>query len=220
MKDFVRFAIVVLCALAIHSPGGYGAEEKESALLKPRGDVMQQRAPAVFKATFETSKGDFVIEVRREWAPTGADRFFNLVKHGFYDDVRFFRVIAGFMAQFGIHGDPKVSALWRDERIPDDPVKGSNTRGTITFATAGPNSRTTQVFINYGENARLDSLGFAPFGQVVAGMEVVDRLYAGYGEGAPRGQGPNQGKIQTEGNAYLARQFPQLDYIKKATISP
>lgn len=220
MKNFARFAIVFLCMLAIQGPGGYGGERQESPLLKPRSDVMQQRAPAVFKATFETSKGDFVIEVHREWAPTGADRFFNLVKHGFYDDVRFFRVIAGFMAQFGIHGDPKVAALWRDERIMDDPVKEHNTRGTITFATAGPNTRTTQVFINYGDNARLDSLGFAPFGQVVAGMEVVDQLYAGYGEGAPRGKGPNQGKIQTEGNTYLTSQFPQLDYIKKATINP
>ncbi|MGH8058494.1 MAG: peptidylprolyl isomerase, partial [Candidatus Entotheonellia bacterium] len=122
--------------------------------------------------------------------------------------------------QFGIHGDPKVSAIWRDERITDDPVKEQNARGTITFATAGPNTRTTQVFINYGDNARLDSMGFAPFGRVVTGMEVVDRLYAGYGEGSPRGEGPNQGKIQLEGNAYLTSQFPQLDYIKKATVSP
>lgn len=219
MKYIASFMVVFLCALAIPGPGGNAAEEQESPLLTPRSEVMQQRAPALFKATFETGKGDFVIEVHREWAPTGADRFFNLVKEGFYDDVRFFRVIAGFMAQFGIHGDPKVSALWRDERITDDPVKEHNARGTITFATAGPNTRTTQVFINYGDNAWLDSRGFAPFGRVVTGMEAVDRLYAGYGEGAPRGEGPSQGKIQVEGNAYLTSQFPQLDYIKKATIS-
>lgn len=220
MKCVASFMVVFLCALAIQGPGAYGAEEQESPLLKPRSDVMQQPAPAVFKATFETNQGDFVIEVHRDWAPAGADRFFNLVKHGFYDGVRFFRVIAGFMAQFGIHGDPKVSAIWRDERIPDDPVKEHNTRGMITFATGGPNTRTTQVFINYGDNSSLDSRGFAPFGEVVAGMEVVDRLYAGYGEGAPRGVGPNQAKIQLEGNAYLTSQFPQLDYIKKATIPP
>src|SRR5207244_6499652 len=128
----------------------------------------------------ETSAGDFVIAVRRDWAPHGADRFYNLVKSGYYDGVRFFRVIPGFMAQFGIHGDPQVSATWRERSIPDDPVRQSNARGMVTFATAGPNTRTTQVFINYRDNAGLDGQGFAPFGQVVEGMEVVDRLFAGY----------------------------------------
>jgi len=179
---------------------------------------MTQTAPALFKATFETNKGDFIVEVHREWAPNGADRFYNLVKNGYYDEVRFFRVLSGFMAQFGIHGDPKVSATWRDERIQDDPVKESNTRGFITYATAGPNTRTTQLFINYGNNAGLDRQGFAPFGRVATGMEVVDQLYAEYGEGAPHGAGPNQAQLQREGNTYLSSRFPKLDYIKKATI--
>ena len=156
--------------------------------------------------------------MHRAWAPHGADRFYNLVKHGFYDNERFFRVISGFMVQFGINGDPRISAHWRDANIPDDPVKESNKRGTITFATAGPNTRTTQVFINFGDNAGLDGQGFAPFGQVVSGMKVVDSLNAEYGEGAPRGRGPDQGRMQTEGNAYLEKDFPRMDYMKKATI--
>src|SRR5262249_42635706 len=140
------------------------------------------------------------------------------VKHGFYNDVRFFRVLTDFMAQFGISGDPNLSAQWRNARIADDPVKQSNKRGYITFATAGPNTRTTQVFINFGDNNGLDSQGFSPFGQVVTGMNVVDSLYNGYGEGAPGGRGPDQGRIQAEGNAYLTKSFPKLDYVKKATI--
>lgn len=179
---------------------------------------MNQTAPATFKAKFETSKGDFIVEVQRDWAPNGVDRFYNLVQNGFYDNVRFFRVISGFMAQFGISGDPKVSAVWREQRIPDDPVKQSNTRGFITYATAGPNTRTTQLFINYGDNSRLDQMGFAPFGRVTEGMQVVDQLYAGYGEGAPQGRGPNQGRIQAEGNDYLVKEFAQLDYVRRATI--
>ena len=134
--------------------------------------------------------------MHRDWAPNGADRFYNLVKNGFYDNDRFFRVITGFMVQFGINGDPKLSAVWREARIKDDPVKQSNSRGFITFATAGPNTRTTQVFINFADNSALDNQGFAPFGQVVSGMNVVDALYADYGEGAPRGRGPAQDRIQ------------------------
>ena len=163
-------------------------------------------------------KGDFVIEVHRDWAPRGADRFYNLVRSGYYDGVRFFRVISGFMAQFGIHGDPQVSAAWRDQRIADDPVRRTNLRGMVSFATAGPGTRTTQVFINYGSNDRLDAMGFAPFGQVVEGMDVVERLYAAYGEGAPRGRGPDQGRLQAQGNAYLERDFGKLDYVRRATI--
>jgi peptidyl-prolyl cis-trans isomerase A (cyclophilin A) len=159
-----------------------------------------------------------VIDVRRDWAPQGADRFYNLVKNGFYDDARFFRVIDGFMAQFGIHGNPTVQSAWRNANIKDDPVKQSNRRGYVTFATAGPNTRTTQLFINYRDNAGLDKQGFAPFGEVVSGMDVVDKLYSGYGEGAPSGRGPNQGRVQAEGNAYLNKEFPRLDYIKSATI--
>jgi peptidyl-prolyl cis-trans isomerase A (cyclophilin A) len=180
--------------------------------------ALNERAPASFKARFDTSKGAFVIDVRRESAPNGADRFYNLVKNGFYDDTRFFRVISGFMVQFGINGDPKISAPWRSAQIKDDPVKLSNKRGFITFATSGPNSRTTQVFINFGDNGRLDGMGFSPFGQVTTGMNVVDGLYSGYGEGAPSGRGPDQGRIQMEGNAYLTKEFPNMDFVRKASI--
>jgi len=179
---------------------------------------LNEQAPAAYKAKFDTSKGVFVVEVRRDSAPVGADRFFNLVKNGYFDNTRFFRVISGFMVQFGINGDPRINAQWREARIKDDLVKQSNKRGFITFATSGPDSRTTQVFINFGDNSRLDTQGFAPFGQVVSGMDVVDKLFAGYGEGAPRGQGPEQGRVQREGNAYLEKEFGQLDFIKKATI--
>jgi len=188
------------------------------AFRNPASAAMTVRAPATFRARLETSKGAFVIEVHREWAPLGADRFYNLVTSGYYDGTRVFRVIPGFMAQFGIHGDPQVAAVWRDARIPDDPVRQHNTRGMVSFATAGPGTRTTQLFINYGDNSRLDGMGFSPFGRVVEGIDVVDRFYAGYGEGAPRGRGPDQGRVQAEGNAYLEREFPELDYVTRATI--
>ena len=180
--------------------------------------ALNEPAPATYKVQFDTSKGVFVVEVHHDWAPNGADRFYNLVKNGFYDNARFFRVVTGFMVQFGINGDPKLSSVWREARIKDDPVKQSNGRGYITFATAGPDTRTTQVFINFADNAGLDRQGFSPFGQVVSGMNVVDALFSGYGEGAPSGRGPDQGRIQQEGNAYLKKDFPNLDYIKKATI--
>jgi peptidyl-prolyl cis-trans isomerase A (cyclophilin A) len=182
--------------------------------------ALNAQAPAVYKVKFDTSKGAFVLEVHRDWAPNGADRFYNLVKNGFYDNARFFRVISGFMVQFGINGDPRISAVWHDANINDDPVKVSNQRGYITFATAGPNTRTTQVFINFADNRALDRQGFSPFGRVISGMSVVDALYAGYGEGAPQGQGPEQDRVQKEGNAYLVKDFPRLDYIRKATIAP
>src|SRR5213079_2185127 len=184
----------------------------------PASAALRERAPATFRARLETSKGDVVIEVQRDWAPLGADRFYNLVRSGYFDGVRFFRVIPGFMAQFGIHGDPQVAAAWRDATIPDDPVRQHNARGMVSFATAGPGTRTTQLFINYSDNSRLDGMGFSPFGRVVLGMDVVDRLYPGYGEGAPGCRGPAQGRLQAEGNAYLARDFPKLDWIKHATI--
>ncbi len=177
------------------------------------------RAPDVYKVNLDTSKGPVVIEVHRDWAPIGADRFYELVKSGFYDGARFFRVLPGFMAQFGIAGDPQVNAKWKDANLQDDPVKQSNTRGMVTFAkTSLPNSRSTQLFINTGNNARLDSDGFAPIGQVISGMDAVDQFYNGYGEGAPQGRGPDQSRIEAEGNAYLQRDFPQLDFIKKATV--
>ena len=210
----IRIASILfaLLALVIAAPA-YSQNLGSPAALK-------EQAPPVCKVEFDTSKGPFVIEVHRDWAPNGADRFYNLVKNGFYDNVRFFRVVEGFMAQFGINGDPKVSGIWREARIKDDPVRISNKRTFVTFATAGPNTRTTQVFINYSDNSNLDSQGFAPFGQVVSGMKVVDALYNGYGEGAPGGRGPDQGRVQKEGNAYLASAFPNLDYVKKATIVP
>ena len=207
----IRIASLLL-ALTVAAPA-YSQSLGNPAALK-------EQAPAVYKVEFDTSKGPFVVEVHRDWAPNGADRFYNLVKNGFYDNTRFFRVIEGFMAQFGVNGDPKVSAVWRESRIKDDPVKVSNKRTFVTFATAGPNTRTTQIFISYGDNSNLDSQGFSPFGQVVSGMKVVDSLYSGYGEGAPGGRGPNQTRVQSEGNAYLASSFPNLDYVKKATIVP
>lgn len=189
-----------------------------SLIAAPALAQSSEQAPASYKAKFETSKGTFVVEVNRALAPQGADRFYSLVKSGFYDNVRFFRVISGFMVQFGINGDPKVMARWRGSPIKDDPVKASNKRGFITFAMAGPNTRTSQVFINFVDNTALDGMGFAPFGHVVSGMDVVDKINAEYGEGAPRGRGPDQGRMQMEGNAYLAKDFPRLDYVKKATI--
>jgi peptidyl-prolyl cis-trans isomerase A (cyclophilin A) len=180
--------------------------------------VSPGKAPDVYKVKFETSKGDFVLQVNKEWAPNGAQRFYELAQTGFFDNSRFFRVITGFMVQFGINADPKISATRENDIIPDDPVKQSNNRGRITFATRGPNSRTTQVFINLADNPRLDGQGFAPFGEVVSGMNVVDGLYAGYGEGAPGGNGPSQPLIQSQGNEYLQKDFPLLDYIKKTSV--
>ena len=180
--------------------------------------ALSEKSPATYKVRLDTSKGAIVIEVHRDWAPNGADRFYNLVRNGFFDETRFFRVVSRFMVQFGINGDPKVSAPWRTATIKDDPVKQSNKRGYITFATSGADSRTSQVFINFADNNGLDRQGFSPFGQVVSGMNVVDALFDGYGEGAPQGRGPDQGRIQREGNEYLMKDFPKLDFIKKATI--
>jgi peptidyl-prolyl cis-trans isomerase A (cyclophilin A) len=191
--------------------------DQSNPLLKPAGLV--EKAPDSYKVNFDTTAGQFVIEVNRAWAPNGADRFYNLVKNGFFNDARFFRVISGFMVQFGINGDPAVASAWQVARIPDDRVLESNKRGNITFATAGPNTRTSQVFINFRDNAFLDSQGFAPFGKVISGMDVVDKLYAEYGEGAPSGRGPNQQLVQKQGNAYLEKEFPKLDFIKKATVA-
>ena len=193
------------------------AARHDPAQLDP--SLATARAPDVFKARFTTTRGDFVIEVHRDWAPNGADRFYNLVKMGFYDDTRVFRVIDGFMAQFGISGDPRVAAKWRSADIPDDPVVQSNKRGFVTFAqSSAPNSRSTQVFINFADNARLDPSRFAPFGLVVQGMNVVDALYHGYGEGRPGGNGPDQGRIQEDGNRYLDDEFPQLDRILRTQV--
>ena len=187
-------------------------------LLSP--ETLNETAPDVFHARFVTTRGTFVIEVRRDWSPNGADRFYNLVSNGFYDNVRFHRVIAGSLAQFGIHGDSAVAAAWRERNIEDDPVVESNTRASVSYATSGPNTRSTQVFVNIANNTQLDALGFAPFGRVVEGMSVVNGLYSGYGEGAPNGRGPDHTLIEFRGNSYLRRRFPELDFIREATIVP
>jgi len=171
-------------------------------------------APAKFKAKFVTTKGDFVIEVTRDWAPRGADRFYNLVKIGYFTDVALFRVVKGFVVQFGIHGNPKVAEAWQNAKIMDEKVKESNKRGYVTYAMGGPDTRTTQLFISLGDNSSLDSKGFAPFGKVVEGLEVVDKFYDGYGENTTS----KQGEISSQGNAYLRKEFPKLDYIKSASI--
>jgi peptidyl-prolyl cis-trans isomerase A (cyclophilin A) len=216
MKKPVGSLLSIVAAALLFAACATAAAPKTNPLLAPA--TLTATAPDVFKVQFDTSKGPFVVEVTRAWAPKGADRFYNLVKNGYYDDVRFFRVVSGFMAQFGLHGDPAVNAAWKDASIADDPVAGSNTRGMVSFAMAGPNSRTTQLFINYVDNVRLDRMGFAPFGRVIEGMEVVDALHSGYGEGAPRGRGPSQDRIGSEGNAYLAADFPELDFIKTAKL--
>jgi len=172
-----------------------------------------EQAPAEYDAKFATTRGDFVIHVTRAWAPLGADRFYNLVKHGYYSDASFFRIVPGFVVQFGLGADPKVNAAWRSANLKDDPVTQSNKPGYITFATAGPNTRTTQVFINLGNNNFLDRQGFSPFGQITSGMDVVQKLYSGYGEK------PDQGAITTQGKAYVDKNFPNLDRIKTATVS-
>ena len=215
LVTFIGAAVILAVTSLVMGQATTNAALKTPAALK-------EMAPAMFKVDFDTSAGAFVIEVHRDWAPNGADRFYNLVKNGYFDNARFFRVISGFMVQFGISGDPALNSVWREARIPRDPVKQGNTRGNVTFAMQGgpngPDTRTTQMFINFRDNSNLDPLGFASFGKVAKGMEVVDKIYSGYGEGAPSGNGPEQGRVQSEGNAYLMKDFPKLDYIKKATI--
>ena len=228
------FLVLIIAALALArmagsaawaaSPAGSTTQTatvvpgSSGSLLDPASLKLQ--APAFFNVKFTTTKGDFVVKVTRAWSPRGADRFYNLVQYHFFDGAAFFRVIEGFIVQFGISARPEVSKVWQNATIPDDPVTQSNTRGTLTFATAGPNTRTTQLFINLGDNASLNSSGFSPFGRVTSGMDVVDELYSKYGEGAPSGHGPDQGRIQTEGKAYLEKSFPLLDTIKTAVIVP
>ena len=205
---------------AVPVPAPAAPAAAASALMSPENATA--KAPDVFKVKLVTTQGDMVLEIHRAWAPNGADRFYNLVKIGFFDGCEFFRVLDGFMAQVGIHGDPAVAAKWQNANIPDDPnvPSVSNTRGMVSFATAGPNTRTTQFFINFADNSTLDSQGFTPIGKVVSGDAVLDKLYRGYGEGAPQGNGPDQGRIQAEGNAYLKSQFPKLDAIVSARLMP
>lgn len=197
---------------------GYEPGPNVERLRNPADSAFQAQAPDHFRVRFETSRGDFVMEVRREWAPNGADRLYNLVRAGYYDDVRFFRVVEGFMAQFGINGDPRTAVAWAQQTIGDDPPVLSNTRGTVTFAMRGPHSRTTQLFVNFVDSPALDEQGFVPVGQIVEGMDVVDQIYAGYGEMAPRGGGPAPQFILQRGNDWLRAEYPRLDYIQRATI--
>ena len=180
------------------------------ALMHPT--LLKAKAPDIFKARFTTTKGDFVIEVHRDWSPLGADRFYNLVKNGLFNHGHFFRVVPGFVVQFGLNPSPAVNKAWEHTDFQDDPVKQTNAKGSITFASRGANTRTTQLFINLGVNSRLDGMGFSPFGKVIEGMGVVEKLYAGYGET------PDQGRIQAEGKAYLDKNFPLLDSIKLARL--
>ena len=221
MSSVATVAIAALPAVAAQAPPKAAPKPDLNKLARLRNPAaLKETAPATFKARFDTSAGVFVVEVHRDWAPIGADRFFNLVKNGFFDDGRFFRVIQTprpFMVQFGINGNTSIQQAWMNTDLKDDPVKQSNKRGYITFATRGPNTRTTQVFINYANNGTagpmLDRQGFAPFGQVVSGMDVADKLYSGYGER------PNAGNAyMLKGNAYVTKDFPKLDYVKKATI--
>lgn len=208
----MRSSVATLAIAALFA-AGCGSDKTPK-----KEEAKAEKAPDIYKVKFQTSKGDFTLEVHRDWAPFGADRFYELIKAKFYDDARFFRVLKGFVVQWGINKEPEVSARWRQLQIVDDPVKESNRRGTITFATGGPNTRTTQVFINLADNRRLDGSGFSPFGTVIEGMDVVDMLYGGYGEGSPQGAGPDQQMIETRGNAYLNDHYPKLDYIKSAQI--
>lgn len=217
-RSLGRIAAALTLAGSLALPATAADETPNSALTNPK--LASEQAPDSYRVKLETTKGDIIIEVVRGWAPHGADRFFNLVKVGYYDDTAFFRVIAGFMAQVGMHGEPEVQAAWSGHPIPDDPIVKDNTRGMVTFAAkSSPNSRTTQFFINFGDNSHLRRYGkFAPFGRVVDGMDAVDALYAGYGEGAPKGRGPSQGAIIQHGNVYLKKEFPKLDYITRATV--
>lgn len=234
LVSFVSVVLVAACGQSsepgsnpeewarIEDPEQARRGEPEEAAPRPsepaqRIETGDQRAPERYTVRLETTEGPILIDVTREWAPYGADRFYTLVREGYFTDVAFFRVIDGFMAQAGIHGDPAMNTRWRDRNIPDDARRQSNTRGMVSYAMAGPGTRTTQFFINYTDNSRLDGMGFAPFGQV-RDMSVVDKLHSGYGEGAPRGRGPDQSRIQREGNTYLRAEFPELDYIESASI--
>jgi len=218
-RQLTMFATAIVAGTAVTIAAQSPDLQKLARLRNPA--ALTEQAPATFRANFDTSAGSFVVEVHREWAPIGADRFYNLVKNGFYDDIRFYRVIPKFMAQFGIHGNPTISSAWRKAPpLKDEPPKQSNKRGFVSYANAGANTRSTILFINYRDNSSLDKLpGFAPFGQVVSGMEVVDKIHGGYGESQDGGgKGPRQSLIEQQGNVYLAKEFPRLDFIKAATI--
>jgi homoserine O-acetyltransferase len=221
--DMTRFVLlwvfIAVTTLLVAASQGLGPEERSRALHDPHDSLWSQPAPSMYRVRIETTKGIILLDVTRALAPRGADRFYHLVQVGFYDNSRFFRVISGRFAQFGIAGDPAIAKIWQNERFPDDPVKDSNVRGTFAFAMTGPDARTTQIYINTGDQSRLDAMGFAPFGKVVAGMSVIDKLYAGYGETSGGGmRAGHQGKLFEEGNAYLDREFPLLDRLVRTEI--
>lgn len=215
-------SLALLCGVtALACSGGPDQREAPVArnpLLRPRDYA--DTAPATYRVTLETSAGNVVIEVHRDWAPLGADRFYNLVKGGYYDDTRIYRVVEGFMAQFGLNGDPYVNQAWKTEYLVDDSVTHSNTRGRVAFAKGGLHTRTTEVFISYKDNSSLDDNGFAPIGEVVEGMDVADAFYADYGDGPPRGDGPYQAMAAARGNEYFDAEFPELTRIVRATLEP
>ena len=210
--------LLAVGAIGALSAAGCAARRPAGPLLQPDERALRAAAPDTFAIRFETTRGPFTVQVVRAWAPRGADRAYYLTRSGFYDGTRFFRVLRGFVAQFGANGDPRVSRVWDVRTFADDPVRRQNLRGTVAFATAGPNTRTTQLFVNLRDNVRLDRLGFAPIGRVIEGMAVVDSLYGGYGEGAPQGKGPDQDRLATEGARYLEREFPRLDGVRTARV--
>jgi peptidyl-prolyl cis-trans isomerase A (cyclophilin A) len=224
LKMFRTALVAAICVTFLLASATAAADQQDApapppnpALLDP--SLATATAPDTYKVRMQTTTGSFVIEVHRDWAPNGADRFYNLVTIGYYNDVAFYRVLKGFMAQTGMHGNPAVTAAWSVARIPPDAVKQSNTKGRVTFAMGGsPDTRTTQIFINYGNNSYLDDSGFAPFGEVVEGFETVNQLYSGYGEGQPNGNGPSQAKFYRGGNDYIKGSFPKLDFIVTASI--
>lgn len=204
----------LVCCIALI---GCGAPDDAKKVPQKKVEVPKGPPPAVFKVSFDTSRGLVVVEVHRDWAPRGVDHFWDLLQTGYFDGDRIYRVTQRY-AQFGINGDPSVTSLWSTARIPDDPRKQSNLKGTLTYAQEGPGSRTTQLFFNLQDNIALDKEKFAPIGKVVEGIDVLDHFYSGYGDWPPRGEGPDPAKLQAQGNPYLEARFPRLDYIKKATI--
>lgn len=212
------FALAAALTAGCATTGGGHVSGDPRLLLDPENPAFALTAPDSFDVHFETTAGDILVRAVRAWAPRGVDRFYNLARNGYYDGARFFRVVDGFVAQFGINGDSAVNAAWSRQRMPDDSVRRSNVRGSLSFASAGPDSRTTQMYINLGDNSRLDARGFAVFGWVIAGLPAVDSLHAAYGDGGSGGEGPSQGRIQREGNAYLEREFPRLDWIRRAIV--
>jgi len=211
MKKAIYFALTIV--LFSCNP------DKREILLNPKNAQWSQETPSFFQVKFFTSKGEFLLDINRDLAPIGVDRFYNLVRHGYFDNARFHRVVEGFIVQFGIAGNPKVSQIWKNQYIPDDSVRGSNIIGTIAYAFTDPGTRSTQVYINMTDNARLDSIGFAPFGKVSSGMAVVESIYSGYGENSGGGlRRGDQSDLFSNGNDYLDEEFPLLDTIVKAII--